>query len=83
MSVPALRLASAKLPVTTEFITLSSPPRLGSISDPSLAVKSSSLPSELDAAVGPADTGVVAQPTLESMMDDVRLDDKVVTQKTA
>lgn len=28
-SLPALRLASAKLPVQTEFISINSPPRLG------------------------------------------------------
>lgn len=32
----ALRLASAKLPILTEFITRSTPPRLGNISDSSL-----------------------------------------------
>ena len=40
----ALKLAQVKLPVPSEFITASSPPRLGALADDSLAPPPSALP---------------------------------------
>lgn len=66
-SFSALRLASAKLPVQTEFITISSPPRLGSIASAALGGKKTAVEEVKEDAValdgiieGPADTGLPA-----------------------
>ncbi|KAJ9103948.1 hypothetical protein QFC21_002411 [Naganishia friedmannii] len=62
----ALRLASAKLPVQTEFITISSPPRLGSIASAALGGKKTPVEVKEDSVAldgiveGPADTGLPA-----------------------
>jgi hypothetical protein len=63
--LPALRLASAKLPVQTEFISINSLPRLGStlVSKP-VPVEESNDELALDAIPeGPADTALLGATT--------------------